>query len=105
MATGVVPKVFLFCRSTSSKEAKAKNYRRTAVAAPTVQDACALLKVSHPLTLTLKSVNLHPITAKCSCGKNAAMHCDCEKSSTENTVATESCACGKFSSAPSTAND
>ncbi|KAF2426256.1 hypothetical protein EJ08DRAFT_638055 [Tothia fuscella] len=32
--------------------------------------------------------------AKCSCGKNAAMHCNCEKSSTENVVPTEACSCG-----------
>ncbi|KAM3119363.1 hypothetical protein RJF_2624 [Candidozyma auris] len=33
----------------------------------------------------------------CSCGKQAALHCNCEKASTENVVppSDSSCACGK----------
>ncbi|KIW08075.1 uncharacterized protein PV09_01013 [Verruconis gallopava] len=32
--------------------------------------------------------------AKCSCGKNPAMHCNCEKAATENQVPVDACACG-----------
>ncbi len=33
--------------------------------------------------------------AKCSCGKQSALHCDCQKASTENTVAGPRCSCSK----------
>ena len=36
--------------------------------------------------------------AKCSCGKQAAMHCNCEKAATENKVPSDACACGMFRS-------
>ncbi|QDS75225.1 hypothetical protein FKW77_000332 [Venturia effusa] len=33
--------------------------------------------------------------AKCSCGKQSALHCTCEKASTENVVPANPCACGQ----------
>lgn len=38
--------------------------------------------------------------AKCSCGKQSALECNCEKAKTENTVAGARCSCRKSSSAP-----
>ncbi len=34
--------------------------------------------------------------AKCSCGKNAALHCDCELSAVENVLQGPRCSCRKF---------
>lgn len=34
--------------------------------------------------------------ATCSCGKKAALHCDCEKSSTENKITGARCSCSTF---------
>ncbi|KAF1959793.1 hypothetical protein CC80DRAFT_489879 [Byssothecium circinans] len=33
--------------------------------------------------------------AKCSCGKQPALQCTCDKAATENKLPTSTCACGK----------
>ncbi len=38
--------------------------------------------------------------AKCSCGKQSALHCNCEKAKTENVVAGARCSCRKPTSYP-----
>ena len=38
--------------------------------------------------------------AKCSCGKQSALHCNCEKAKTENVVAGARCSCRKPLSYP-----
>lgn len=49
----------------------------------------------HALASLTSSSNNPAQKATCSCGKQSALHCDCNRQATENSTAGDRCSCGQ----------
>ena len=67
----------------------------------TVTDPATYPTMTKPRTCCGRADNCVCATqAKCSCGQQSALHCNCEKKATENVVAGPRCSCSMTSLAP-----